>query len=114
VLFVQIPVGESFIFDCTGEQFDWPISDWLTIDIARHLVDVEATWGDGAATLPEVREGIFKDDNGYWKRAFRSFNNMWEKIRWDRMEKEEFAEAERLVRETAEKRAEAAAFQTWG
>jgi hypothetical protein len=27
VLFVQTPAGESFFFDCTGEQFGWTDSD---------------------------------------------------------------------------------------
>jgi hypothetical protein len=114
VLFIQTLAGESFIFDCTGEQFGWPASNWLTTDIARHLVDVEATWGDGAATFAKLQEDIFASDKGYWKRAFGSFNIMWKKFNWEEAAKEKLARVEKLVQEKAEELAKTAAVETWG
>jgi hypothetical protein len=113
VLFVQTPVGESFIFDCTGEQFGWPASDWLSMNMARHIVNVEANWGDGAATMAELQEAIFASDKGYWRRAFGSFNIMWERFNWDEAAKEELAQVEKWVQETAGKLAKSAAVETW-
>jgi hypothetical protein len=113
VLLVHTSAGERFIFDCTGEQFGWPGSDWLTTDITKHLQDVMANWGDGAETLEITRGWVCCTDGGYWKRAMESFEVMFQSFDWENMAKTDRALVEKCVREEAERRAQAAAVETW-
>jgi hypothetical protein len=114
VLFVQTPAGESFFFDCTGEQFGWTDSDWLTMNIEQHLQDVTADWDDGAATLKMTQRCIFGSDGGYWRRIIKSFDIMFQGFDWKTMAGMDRVEMERHVQEEAERRAQAAAVETWG
>jgi hypothetical protein len=114
VLFVQTPAGESFFFDCTGEQFGWNGQEWLTMNIEEYLQDVTAEWDDGAATLKMTRRWIFGSDGGYWKRIIKSFDVMFQDFDWKIMSRMDRAEMERLVQEEAVRRAQTAAVETWG
>jgi hypothetical protein len=114
VLYVRTAAGESFVFDCTGEQFGWPTSDWLTADITKNMKDARASWDDGAVLLKVTRRNIFLTDGGYWKGLIKSLNVMFDKFNWDSMAEMDRVNMENQVQEEAERRAQAAAVETWG
>jgi hypothetical protein len=114
VLFAQMAGGESFMFDCTGKQFGWPGFNWLTMDVARHLKDVMADWDYSSQTSKLIWGTIRRSNDGYWRRAFESIQDMLGAFKWDKMTDLDYSLVERLVRHAAEARADIAAVETWG
>lgn len=79
VLAVQTQEGETFIYDCTREQFGWPGSEWL-MDPREFTRFLEDMWFDGedvASLLKCTRRAIARSEEGYWGRIFATFECMW-------------------------------------
>jgi hypothetical protein len=63
--------------------------------------------------LEITRGWVCCTDGGYWKRAMESFEVMFQSFDWEKMAKTDRALVEKCVREEAERRAQAAAVETW-
>jgi hypothetical protein len=116
VLVVQTMYGETFIFDCTREQFGWQGCEWLLElrDFKEYVLDKKLCAKDVSTSLESARRGLVKQDSGYWGRILKTFEHMWEELEWDHLKELGPTMAEELIRKTAAKRAEAAARETWG
>lgn len=115
-LLIQTEAGETFHFDCTGEQFGWSGADWLTEprEFTKRMADMLEETEDGATSYKLVRWQLRAQDQGYWRRIFASFDKLFGDLVWKSMSSGKAELVERLLREKAEKLAEAAACATWG
>ncbi|KAL5113533.1 hypothetical protein ACEQ8H_008598 [Pleosporales sp. CAS-2024a] len=117
ILVVETQEGEGWVFDCTGEQFGWPKSEWLmelSLFVSLRMTDgwdIAETYTQATEEIIEQR--LVEQDDGYWAEIVICFGAMWKDFEWDALENSEAASVESLVFETAKEMAEVAALATW-
>jgi hypothetical protein len=105
-----------FHFDGTRAQFGLSEADWLIEpkELNKLLVDEEEEWDDGTEGIEGLQAHIMGQDNGFWRRVFRSFNALFEELEEQQMGETYNVSIEEYVEVKAEDLAEEAAEETWG
>jgi hypothetical protein len=105
-----------FHFDGTRAQFGLSEENWLVepAELKRLLVDEGEEWDDGTEGIEGLQAHIMGQDNGFWRRVFRSFNALFEELEEQQMGETYNVSIEEYIEVKAEDLAEKAAEETWG
>lgn len=111
---VRMGPNKSWALDGSVEQLGWDSSSWLLdLDDFWKQHAERKGWQFNDADVNAMRNEIFRQDNGYWRGIFRSFEEMLEGMDWEMLEKISPVARVKHVRSEANKTASAAERMAW-